>query len=297
MDGLRVAVTGRNGQVARALQEIGPPAGVDVIAIARPELDLGRPETIERALRRVAPDAVVSAAAYTAVDKAEAEPDLAFAVNATGAGAVAAAAAALGVPLVHLSTDYVFAGDQAAPYTEDDPVGPLCAYGRSKLAGEHAVAVAAADHAILRTAWVYSPFGANFVRTMLRLADESGVVRVVADQRGSPTSAIDIATAMLKVVDNLLANPAERRLRGVFHLAARGETTWAGFARGIFDASRRRGGPAARVVEIATADYPTAARRPAQSRLDSSRIAGTHGVTLPEWRSSLGACIDRLLQG
>jgi dTDP-4-dehydrorhamnose reductase len=188
------------------------------------------------------------------------------------------------------------AGDKLAPYVEDDPVGPLGVYGASKLAGERAVAAAGPDHVILRTAWVYSPFGTNFVKTMLRLAADRDVVRVVADQWGCPTSALDLAPAVLRVIDNLLASPGERRLRGVFHLAGRGETSWAGFATAVFAASRRRGGPWARVENITTAEYPTAARRPARSCLDGRRIEAVHGVALGEWQAALETCMDRLLE-
>ena len=291
----RIAVTGRHGQVARALGETGEAAGYDIIPVARPLLDLARPDTIEPALRAVRPDAIVSAAAYTAVDRAESEPELAYAINAAGAGQVAAAAAAMGVPVVHLSTDYVFSGDKATPYVEADAVGPLGVYGASKLAGERAVAAAGPDHVILRTAWVYSPFGSNFVKTMLRLAADREVVRVVADQWGCPTAAADIAAAVLQIVDNLLAAPADRHLRGLFHFTGRGETTWAGFAAAIFAASRRRGGPFARVENITTADYPTAARRPARSSLDSRRIAAVHGIAPVDWETALETCMDRLL--
>ena len=292
----RIAVTGRHGQVARALAEAGEKAGFHIITAARPDLDLARPETIAPVLRSIQPDAIVSAAAYTGVDKAESEPELAYAINATGAGQVAAVAAAMGVPLVHLSTDYVFRGDKPTPYVEDDPVEPLGVYGASKLAGERAVIAAGPDHVILRTAWVYSPFGANFVKTMLRLAADRDVVRVVADQWGCPTSALDVAAAVLRVVDNLLDAPGEGRLRGVFHFAGRGETSWAGFATAIFAASRRRGGPSARVESISTAEYPTAARRPVRSCLDGRRIGAVHGIVLPDWQLALETCMDRLLE-
>jgi len=292
----RIAVTGRHGQVARALAEAGERAGFQIITAARPDFDLARPETIAPVLRSIQPDAIVSAAAYTSVDKSESEPELAYAINATGAGQVAAVAAAMGVPVVHLSTDYVFHGDKPTPYVEDDPVEPLGVYGASKLAGERAVTAAGPDHVILRTAWVYSPFGTNFVKTMLRLAADRDVVRVVADQWGCPTSALDVAAAVLRVVDNLLDAPGEGRLRDVFHFASRGETTWAGFATAIFAASRRRGGPSARVDSISTAEYPAAARRPARSSLDGRQIEAVHGIVLPDWQLALETCMDRLLE-
>lgn len=292
---MRIAVTGREGQVVQSLLERGPVAGVTVVAVGRPDLDLADPDSVFAALKAAAPDLVVSAAAYTAVDKAESEPALAHAVNGAGAGAVAAAAAAFKVPVVHLSTDYVFDGAKPTPYGEDDPTGPLGVYGASKLAGEAAVAAHAADHVILRTAWVYSPFGANFVKTMLRIGEGRPVMRVVADQVGRPTSALDIADAVIAVGRTLAARPDEPALRGVFHLAAAGEASWADFAEAVFAGAKARGRTVPAVERITTADYPTPARRPANSRLDGSRLAARHGVTLPDWRASLDTVLDRLL--
>ena len=288
---MRIAVTGKAGQVVTSLIERGGGAGHEVIALGRPELDLAEPASVARALGAAAPDAVVSAAAYTAVDKAESESGLAYAVNGDGAGAVAKAAKALGVPLVHISTDYVFDGTLDRPYVESDPTKPAGVYGASKLAGEQAVLAAHGDNsAVLRVAWVYSPFGANFVKTMLRLAGDRDEVSVVADQLGNPTSALDIADAILRIATNLVSdnNPA---LRGVFHMTARGEASWADFAEAIFAASAAKGGPSARVKRITTADYPTPAKRPANSRLDCSLIAKVHGLALPGWRQSLDSVI------
>ena len=291
---MRLAVTGRDGQVARALVEAGPTLGIDVAAVGRPELDLALAETVLPALSAARPDIVVNAAAYTAVDQAETEPERANAVNATGAGAVAVAARAFGLPVIHLSTDYVFDGEKAAPYTEEDPTAPASVYGRSKLAGEKAVTAASPDHVILRTAWVYSSSGKNFVRTMLALAANRNEVRVVADQRGCPTYAPDIAVAVLAVARNLLNSPGDSRLRGIFHLAGSGETTWAEFAEAIFDSGAAKGGHRPAVIPIRSVDYPTPARRPKNSRLDCAKLARVHGVQLPEWRVSLKACLDRL---
>lgn len=291
---LRIAVTGKSGQVVTALIERGTAAGHEVIALGRPELDLADPASVASALEAVAPDVVVSAAAYTAVDKAEAESDLAHAVNGVGAGSVARAAKALGVPVVHVSTDYVFDGTLDRAYVEGDETGPTGVYGASKLAGEQAVLAAHGDNAvILRVAWVYSPFGGNFVKTMLRLAGDRDEISVVADQIGNPTSALDIADGILMVAANLVTdtNPA---LRGVFHMTASGEASWADFAAGIFTASAAQGGPSARVRPISTAEYPTPATRPANSRLDCARIAVVHGVTLPDWRGSLKTVVSRL---
>lgn len=290
---LRLVVTGREGQVARALAEAGAVAGITVVCLARPELDLERPDRVVDLITAARPDVVINAAAHTAVDQAESEPERAMAVNAAGAGAVAAAAATVRAPVIQLSTDYVFDGLKRTSYVEDDPVAPTGAYGLSKLAGERAVMAATADHAILRTAWVYAPFGKNFVRTMLRLGAARDEVGVVSDQIGCPTYAPDIADGILAVARNLVDRPGDPALRGIFHMAGAGETTWAGLAEAIFAIE----GLPVRVRPIATADYPTAARRPANSRLDCAKLAGSHGLRLPDWRSSLAACLDRLRTG
>lgn len=292
---MRVLVTGREGQVARALAERSAAAGVTLVMLGRPELDLERPESVDPALAAAQPDVVVNAAAFTAVDLAESGEATAFAVNAAGAGAVAAAARGLGIPVIQISTDYVFDGALERPYREDDPTGPVSAYGRSKLAGEQAVAGATPDHAILRTAWVYSPFGKNFVRTMLRLGAQRDEVGVVADQFGSPTSALDIADAVLAVARNLVSRPGDASLRGVFHMVAQGEASWAQFAEAVFTEAAAAGRAPVAVKRIATADYPTPARRPANSRLDSGKLTSAHGVSLPPWRGSLALCVARLL--
>jgi dTDP-4-dehydrorhamnose reductase len=293
---VRILVTGTEGQVARSLAERAAAHGVSVRLLGRPDLDLTDPAGAAEAIVRAGGDAIVNAAAYTAVDLAESEADLAESVNGRGAGAVAEAAARLGVPLVHLSTDYVFDGSLDRPYREDDPVRPLGAYGRSKLSGERAVAAAHPNHAVVRTAWVYSPFGKNFARTMLRLAADREEVGVVADQHGTPTSALDIADGAIAIARNLAERPGEDRLRGIFHMTGQGATTWAGFAAAVFAASAALGGPAARVRPITTAEYPTPARRPANSRLDCSKLAAAHGVTLPAWQVSTELCVRRILE-
>jgi len=291
---MRIAVTGREGQVVRSLVERSQSRpGIEVFAIGRPEFDLLRPETVLPALRAANPDLVVSAAAYTAVDKAEDEPEVATAINSVGAGKVAEAAAALGVPVIHLSTDYVFAGDGDRPYDERDRPEPQSVYGRTKLAGEVAVAAGNPRHVILRTAWVYSPFGRNFVKTMLFLAADRDVVRVVADQFGNPTSALDIADAILAMAPQLMGEVPASRF-GVCHLAGAGSTHWAGLAARVFETSRVLGGPWARVEEIATADYPTKARRPANSRLSTERLREVFGWQAPDWRVSCDAVVRRL---
>jgi dTDP-4-dehydrorhamnose reductase len=265
------------------------------VPLGRPELDLAQPSaSIVQVLKAASPDVIVSSAAYTAVDRAESEPELAFGINERGAAAVAEAAEDLGIPLIHLSTDYVFDGAKPAPYVESDAPAPAGVYGASKLAGERAVLAAHANTAVLRTAWVYSPFGANFAKTMLRLAGDRDEVSVVADQLGNPTSALDVAEAILRVAANLHADPAPA-LRGIFHMTASGEATWADFAEVIFSASAAADGPSARVRRISTAQYPTPAKRPENSRLDCSKLESTHGVRLPDWRASTEAVIRRLV--
>jgi dTDP-4-dehydrorhamnose reductase len=291
---MRIAVTGTKGQVVTALIEKASQTGVEIITVGRPQLDLAVPDSVQAALRAARPDVIVSAAAYTAVDKAESEPELAFAVNAEGAGAVAEAAAVLGVPIIHLSTDYVFGGDKAKPYVETDPTGPVSVYGRSKLAGEIKVAAATANHVILRTAWVYSPFGANFLKTMLRLAETRDTLKVVADQHGQPTSALDIADGVIAVARSL-ASDKDPALRGVFHITASGHGSWADFAEAIFAGLKARTGKTVTVEHITTADYPTPARRPTNSRLDSDKLLQAYGIVLPDWRVSTKAVLDRLI--
>jgi dTDP-4-dehydrorhamnose reductase len=292
---MQIAVTGRNGQVVQSLLERAELSKIDVRTVARPEADLARPETVEAALIDLQPDAIVNAAAYTAVDLAENEPSPAYQFNGAGAEAAARAAAKLGIPIVQLSTDYVFDGSLDRPYREDDRTGPLGVYGNSKLKGELAVAAANRDHVILRTAWVYSPFGKNFLRTMLALADKREQLSVVSDQRGTPTNAFDIADGIIAVVRNLLDRPSAQELRGLFHMTGGGETNWAEFATSIFAASFAQGGPSARVLPISTSEYPTPARRPANSRLDNSRLASVHGIRLPHWQQSLQGCVERLV--
>lgn len=293
---MRLLVTGRNGQVVRSLVERAAGTDCEVIALGRPGLDLaGSPDSIHNAVRGVSPDIIVSAAAYTQVDQAEGDANAAFAVNCEGPRAVAAAAARLAVPLIHLSTDYVFDGDSSRPYTERDPTNPTGVYGASKLAGEQAVLETHNDSVVLRTAWVYSPFGANFVKTMLRLAGERDEVSIVADQRGNPTSALDIADGILRVAATLQRDRSSA-LRGILHMTGQGSASWAELAEAVFDFSAEAGGPSAQVRRIASADYPTPARRPANSQLDSSKLSQLYGITLPEWRTSSKEVVTRLVQ-
>ncbi|SNB51644.1 dTDP-4-dehydrorhamnose reductase [Rhodoblastus acidophilus] len=290
---LRLVVTGREGQVTRALQALAGP-DLDVIALGRETFDLAAEGDATAIFAAAKPDVIVNAGAYTAVDKAESERDLAFAINGRGAGRVAQAAAALNIPVIQISTDYVFDGAGETPWLESAPTGPVGVYGASKLAGEAAVRAATPNHAILRTCWVYAPWGANFVKTMLRLAETRQELRVVADQNGAPTSALDIAEGVVAVARNLAARP-DANLRGVFHLAAQGVTNWADFAREIFAQSLARGGPSASVVSIPSRDYPTPAARPLNSRLSTDKLAQAHGVRLPDWRDSLTRVMDQLV--
>jgi len=290
-----MVVTGRNGQVVRSLEERARGGEFEIVPLGRPELDLAATqETIISAIEAAGADVVVSAAAYTAVDKAESEPELAFAINEAGARAVARAAQGLRVPLIHLSTDYVFDGTKESPYVEADPPNPTGVYGSSKLAGEQAVLAEHDNCAVLRTAWVYSPFGSNFVKTMLRLAGDRDAVGVVSDQRGNPTNALDIADGILAVATNLRAGARSAQC-GIFHMTAREDASWAEFAEAIFAASAQANGPSASVRHIAAADYPTLATRPANSRLDCAKLERIHGVRLPSWRSSLPEVVSRLV--
>ncbi|MBX5235195.1 dTDP-4-dehydrorhamnose reductase [Rhizobium sp. NLR4a] len=291
---MRIAVTGKQGQLVQSLLRRGAETDVDISAVGRREMDLANPTSIAAAFSALRPDLIVSAAAYTAVDKAESEAELAFSVNATGAGAVAEAAARIEVPVIHISTDYVFSGDKATAYSEEDATAPISVYGRSKLAGEKAVAAVNPNHVILRTAWVYSPFGTNFLKTMLRLSETRDHLRVVADQTGCPTSALDIADAVLAIATRIVADPAPS-LRGTFHLTGSGEASWADFAEEIFAELHKSGGKKVEVERIPTADYPTAAMRPANSRLSGDKLARTYGIRLPEWKQSMMVVMQDLL--
>lgn len=292
---MRIVVTGREGQIVRSLIERAAGSDAEILCLGRPDLDLaGSGAQIISSIKVASPDVIVSAAAYTQVDKAENDRDMAFAVNEDGPRAIAVAARELGVPLVHLSTDYVFDGSKSSPYVETDEPHPASIYGKSKLAGEAAVLAENTNSAVLRTAWVYGPFGSNFVKTMLRLAAGRDEISVVADQRGDPTSALDIADGVLGVATNLQvsSDPAQR---GIFHMTAAGEASWAEFAEAIFAVSAAAGGPAAEVKHIKAADYPTVAKRPPNSRLDSRKLQQAHGVSLPDWRSSLTQVVTRLI--
>jgi dTDP-4-dehydrorhamnose reductase len=290
---MRIAVAGSRGQVAASLIERKRPE-LEIVSLGRPKFDLENREAVIAGIMGARPDVVINAAAYTAVDKAEAEEAVAARVNGEGAGHVAEAAARLGVPLLHVSTDYVFDGALDRPYHEGDRTGPAGAYGRSKLMGEKLVAERCPDSVVLRTAWVYSPFGANFVRTMLRLNETREEVGVVDDQLGNPTSALDIADALITVAATVRGD-SSKALRGIFHMTGSGEATWADFAEAVFCEAAARGRRLTRVKRITTADYPSPARRPANSRLDNEKLRRVYGLSLPDWRASLAACCARLI--
>jgi dTDP-4-dehydrorhamnose reductase len=268
---------------------------IEIRCSSRSHVDILRPETVERALNEFSPDIVVNPAAYTAVDRAEAESYLAFSANRDGAANVALAARRLDVPIIHLSTDYVFDGKKSDPYVETDPVAPQSVYGRSKLAGEVAVAAANKRNIILRTSWVYAPFGSNFVRTILRLGSERDRLRVVDDQIGCPTYAPDIAQAIVAIAQTVNSANWQPRFAGVTHLAGPDRTTWFAFARQIMKLVEAKGARAATVDPIATTDYPTAAVRPANSCLNCDRLHSIFKIRLPALSLSIEACLERLL--
>jgi dTDP-4-dehydrorhamnose reductase len=286
---------GASGQVARALVEYGSRNAVQVTAMGRPNFDLTKPDIMYSVLRAASADVVVNAGAYTAVDDAEQNPDLAYDVNARGPTFLANCARDLGVPLIHLSTDYVFDGKKHEPYTEEDSISPLGQYGKTKAAGELGVLETTSDHVILRTAWIFSPYGQNFVTNMLRLAQQRRSIRVVCDQYGSPTYALDLAAGIVSISRNLVNGRSDAQLRGVFHIAGQGYASWADVATATFNYSRVHNGPVAEVVPIPMSEYAALARRPQNSRLNCSKVARTHGITLPPWNSALEICVSRLL--
>ncbi|WP_449446136.1 dTDP-4-dehydrorhamnose reductase [Thermomonas brevis] len=295
---MKLLLLGGNGQVGRELRRSLPALGQVVVATrdgadADAVADFDAPDTLADLVRRIAPDVVVNAAAYTAVDRAESEPDAAFRINALGPAALAQGCAAIGALLVHYSTDYVFDGGGSRPYREDDAPSPLGAYGASKLAGEEMIRASGARYAILRTAWVYAAQGRNFLRTMLRLAGERDVLRVVADQVGAPTPAAWIADATARIITQGVS------ASGIWHLVAAGETSWQGFADAIMAEALAMGLLERRpnVLPISTADYPTPARRPAYSVLDTTKLRRDFGIVPPDWRDGLRATLRDLAAG
>ena len=284
---MRILLTGVNGQVGWELQRTLAPLG-EVIAADRSVLDLADTAGIRRSVAAIAPDLIVNPAAYTAVDKAESEPELAHAINAVAPGKLAAC----GIPLVHFSTDYVFDGRKAGAYTEDDTPNPLGVYGASKLAGEGAVARAGIPHLILRTSWVYGLRGRNFLLTMQRLARERESLSVVDDQFGAPTWSRLIAEATALVIARWLERPDQTATSGIYHLTCGGRTSWHGFTAAILAHLAGTEAKLARLTAIPTSGYPTPAARPANSQLDCGKLAATFGVGLPDWENALGLCLD-----
>jgi dTDP-4-dehydrorhamnose reductase len=291
---MKVLVTGREGQLARSLLERGQNRpDLEIVAVGRPELDLEQAETIYRTIRAAAPDAIINAAAYTAVDQAEDEPERAMRVNGAAAGEIAAAARRVGARVIQISTDYVFDGAAEGDYSEDDPVNPLGVYGRSKQRGEAEVRRENPQHLIVRTAWVYSPFGRNFVKTMMALARDRDQLTVVADQYGNPSSALDLADGLLAVLDRWKQEP-ELALGRTFHLAGTGSASWFEFAQLIQRECRSQGLPSAEVHPISAGGWPAKAPRPTNSRLDCARFALDFGFSMPNWQASAIGTVARL---
>lgn len=295
-----IAVVGRSGQVASALLRTAEAKGIALAARGRPDIDLEDIQSVAEFLYETQPGVVVNAAAYTAVDKAESEPDAAFRLNAAGPARLAVICAAAGVPLIHISTDYVFDGAKQEAYAEDDAMRPLSVYGASKAAGEAGVRNGCPQHIILRTSWVYDGSGQNFLTTMLRLGATRDVLRVVNDQHGSPTHAGALATAILDIARQIEEDKdpgGGGRFRskpwGTYHMTGGGVTTWHGFATEIFRLARAAGMTTPRLEPIPSSDYPTPAQRPKNSVLDNRKLAGTFGVTLPSWQAGVAAAMAR----
>jgi dTDP-4-dehydrorhamnose reductase len=293
---MRILIAGWQGQVARAFVEAAPRRPeITACAVGRPALDICEPRTIERALSDAGPDVVINAAAYTAVDKAETEPERAFALNRDGARLLALAAARRGVPIIHISTDYVFDGRKKAPYVEEDTPAPQGVYGRSKLEGEVAVRDANPMHVILRTAWVFSATGRNFVKTILERARLGERLRVVDDRRGNPTYAPHLVDAVIAIALQMKGKADADGRWGVYHAAGTGAATWHALAAEVLRRSAARHGPAVPIEAIASTEHPTAAPRPENSELDCTKLERAFGVRLPPWQDGVAACVDRLL--
>ncbi len=288
-----IAVLGSSGQLARALVREASARGVTAAAGGRPDVEITDYRSVASYLYETQPRVVINAAAYTAVDKAESEPDEAFRINAEAPARLAVMCAAAGVPLIHVSTDYVFDGQQARAYLEDDAMHPLSAYGASKAAGEQAVRAGCPQHLILRTSWIYGRDGQNFLRTMLRLANERDIISVVNDQHGAPTSADDLASAILTIAENI-ENAGSDAAWGTYHATSAGETTWHGFASEIFRHAAAAGLRTPTLVAIPSSEFPTAALRPSNSRLDNGKLTRTFGIALPHWTSGVADTMAHL---
>lgn len=292
-----VLITGANGQLGWELSQRSERRGRTTRAFASTALNITDADSVSRTVEALSPKAVINAAAYTAVDKAETEPAAAFAINRDGPANLAAVCAAHNIPLIHISTDYVFDGEKPGAYSEEDPVAPLGVYGASKLAGEDAIRDTVTNYAIIRTAWVYGVHGHNFVKTMLRLAEKQDSLRVVNDQFGCPTFAADLADAILEISDRLVREDVPADGLGTFHCSGSGRTTWCEFARKIFELASPTLGTVPTVDGITTEEYPTPARRPANSVLDCSKLSRTYGITLRSWQSALADMLHITLSG
>jgi dTDP-4-dehydrorhamnose reductase len=297
---MKILLLGCNGQVGWELQRSLAPLG-ELVALDRRGSgglvgDLADTEGLRETVARIGPEVIVNAGAHTAVDRAESEPELARRINAAAPGALAAEARARGAWLVHYSTDYVFDGSACRPWREDDPTGPLSVYGRTKLEGEEAIRASGCRHLILRTSWVYAARGRNFVHTMLRLAAERERLTVVDDQVGAPTGAELIADVTAQLMAKL-AGAEDGKRGGVYHLGAGGETSWHGYAHFVIGEARRRGAnlKVAEIAPVPTSAYPTPAARPLNSRLDTSRLRSTFGLTLPDWRTGVERVLDEVM--
>lgn len=286
-----IFVAGKNGQVAQSLAELAEQRGVSLTCYGRRECDLMQPDAIAAFIQSKNPSAIINAAAYTAVDAAEDDEATAKIMNAVAPAVMAAVASKLNVPFIHVSTDYVFDGTKEGAYVETDPTGPTGAYGRTKLAGEQAVLKANPDAIILRTAWVYSAVGKNFLKTMLSLADREEL-GIVADQNGNPTYALDIADGILTICEKTIGNKPQ--FGGIYHMVGAGSTNWHGFAQHIFKCGAEFGHGTPKLNALTTDQYPTPANRPANSRLDCENLAKTFDVRLPAWEDSTYACVKRL---
>jgi len=285
---MKILITGQHGQVSRELQQRLQGLG-ELIVLGRDQLDLADAEQIRQHVRAQRPDLIINAAAHTAVDLAENEPDAAFAINAIAPGVLAEEAKALGIPLIHYSTDYVFDGSKPAPYTEADTPNPLGVYGQSKLAGEQAIAAVGGEYLILRTSWVYANHGKNFLLTMQRLLPEKPQMRIVADQIGAPTWAGSIADSTRALIERWQAG--QPGAWGIYHLTAQGETSWFGFAQAIGEHLKAQGKACAELEAIPSSAYPTPAKRPLNSRLDCSRLQQQWQVSQPQWQDALRECL------
>jgi dTDP-4-dehydrorhamnose reductase len=296
---MKILLTGINGQVGHAM--LAKLAGHDVLALAREQLDLTNPEAIIQSIQLFKPDLIINPAAYTAVDKAESEPELAHAINTIAPQILAQEAAKIGAGIIHFSTDYVYDGSKQTPYVETDQTNPVSVYGKSKLAGEDAIRASGAAHLVLRTSWVYGAYGKNFLNTMLRLAGERDVLRVVADQFGAPTSAQSIADGVVQLIN--VWNMQDKNQSGTYHFTNVGEVSWHGFTQKIVNQynqlQAKNGLPVLKtavenIATITAADYPTPAARPANSRLNNAKLKQVFGVELPTWQDGLQRVLENL---